>query len=575
MVLRSLDKLKRVASVIRGCWPVVGLELRIISRQRRTYALRMGYVALLTVVAGMVWISATGRLNSVSPMYMAAVLPIAAADVVEAVLTCLFFGGQIGAVITMTGAFSRELHGGGFSALRGTPLSFGQIVLGRFIGRMAQLTVILLSALPVLALIRVFGGVPWQLVFGGMAVVLGASACAGAGALHSAARLRTGWPALRGSLWAAGLYCIPGLCWLWGYRGAGQVGWWWVPAGMYAVLLAVVLARAVGAFRYHVIHGQPYDPEKQPRVGREPYVYLPPVPDEPGGVLQQVGPRYADLVDDDFSRSEPIKGSPIVWRALRGDRLQWSRTAVVVLVCLCIGLPVVWSLSGSWAVNACSFLLVVVGLIIACATAALVSASAITSERESSCLGLLLTTPMTDWQILMGKARAIIVRILVAILLIVGCLAGLTMLGKMHIGGVIGLLLLCAGTLVFVIGLGLYVSSRCRKSATAMALTVGMLAFLWVLAPWLVVSYTGWWYGNFWPGQWTWWTGAEWLKPISAVFHLTQLAVSDAPLASRDYRGFVEGSLFETSVAAVTMAALYATSGMLLAWRAMRQIRRG
>ena len=560
--------------MLRGCWPVVGLELRIISRQRRTYALRMGYVALLTVVAGMVWISAVGRLSNVSPMYQAAFLPIAAADVVEAVLTCLFFGGQIGAVITMSGAFSRELRGGGFSALRGTPLSFGQIVLGRFIGRMAQLMVILLSALPVLALIRVFGGVPWQLVFGGMAVVLGAAGCAGAGALHNAARLRTGWPALRGSVRAAALYCVPGLCWLLIHRGPGQVGVWWIPAGIYAVLLAVVLGRAVGAFRYHVLHGEPYDPKKQPRLARDPYVYLPPVPDEPGGVLQQVGPTYADLVDDDFSRSTPIKGSPIVWRALRGDRLQWSRTAVVLLVILCIGLPGAWSLSGYWAVNACSFLLVVVGLIISCAAAALVSASAITSERESSCLGLLLTTPITDWQILMGKARAIIVRILVAIFLIAGCLTGLTMLGKMHVGGVLALLLLCAGVLVFVMGLGLYVSSRCRKSATAMALTVGLLAGLWVLAPWLVVSYTGWGYGNFWPGQWTWWTGAEWLKPISAVWRLTRLAVREAPLPSQDYRGGVEGSLFETFVAAVTMTTLYAGSGMLLAWRAMRQIRR-
>lgn len=573
MVLRLFDILTRVWRVIRGCWPVVGLELRIISRQRRTYALRMGYVALLTVVAGMVWISAVGRLSNVSLMYQAAFLPIAAADIVEAVLTCLFFGGQIGAVITMTGAFSRELRGGGFSALRGTPLTFGQIVLGRFIGRMAQLTVLLLSALPVLALIRVFGGVPWQLVFGGMAVVLGAAACAGAGALHNAARLRTGWPALRGSVRAAALYCVPGLCWLFIYRGPGQVGLWWIPAGIYAVLLAVVLARAVGAFRYHVIHGQPYDPEKLPRLARDPYVYLPRVPDEPGGVLVRVEPRYADLVDDDFSRSKRIEGSPITWRALRGDRLQWSRSAVYLLVIICTGLPVMWWLSGQASVSACSFLLVVVDLSLMCAVAALLSASAITSERRSRCLELLLTTPLTERQIIMGKVRAIIVRILVGIFLVGGCLTSLTLLGQMHVVGVLAVLALCVATLMFVIGLGLYVSARCRTSVAAMALTVGLLAFLWVLMPWLagsVVFSTG----AVSAEDWQWWAGAEWLKPVVSVWYLTRLAVEWAPLSSRGHPGDASGGLLAMSLSGIATASLYAGAGMLLAWRAMRQIRR-
>ena len=42
---------------------------------------------------------------------------------------------------------------------------------------MAQLTVILMAALPALALMRGFGGVPWALVLGGMTVVLGAAGC--------------------------------------------------------------------------------------------------------------------------------------------------------------------------------------------------------------------------------------------------------------------------------------------------------------------------------------------------------------------------------------------------------------
>ena len=219
--------------------------------------------------------------------------------------------------------------------------------------------------------------------------------------------------------------------------------------------------------------------------------------------------------------------------------------------------------------------MVVVGLFITCAVAALLSASAITSERRSRCLELLLTTPLTEWQIIMGKVRAIIVRILVGVFLIGGCLTGLTLLGQMHIVGVLAVLALCVAALTFVIGLGLYVSARCRTSVAAMALTVGLLAFLWVLIPWLAGSVVL-------PTRavsaedWQWWAGAEWLKPIVSVWRLTRLAVDRAPFASVEYMSDsdVSGGLLATSLSGIATAALYASSGMLLAWRAMRQIRR-
>jgi len=572
MALRLLERLMLLVRVMRGCGPVVGLELRIISRQRRTYALRMGYVVILAVVTAAVWISASGQLGGVSSMHLVAALPRVAADAVWQVLLFLMLGGPMGAVITMTGAFSVELQAGGFSALRSTPLSFGHIVFGRFVGRMAQLTVLLLAALPALALIRGFGGVPWRFVLVGMAVVLGATCCAGAAALHNAARLGTGWAAVRQSWRWAALFSIPGLWWLISCRNATHYGGWWIPVVMYACGLPLTLARAVGALRYHARHKLDRDPDLQPRLARDPYVYLPPVPEEPGGVLEPVRTTYADLVDDDFSRSEPIDGSPIVWRALRNRKLRWTKGGVASLALLCVVLFVKLSFDAAQGEYGAICVLAMVGLFVLFAASALMSSSAISREREARCLAMLLTTPMSARDILMDKVRVILRRISLLLVLPAGFITLFSLFGMIHVVGAICLMLMGAAALAFVIGLGLCVSSACSRTSTARALTLGILAFAWGLVPRLaggvlqldpVAS----------PAQGPWWAGCQWLRPFEATFELARLSLANAPLTGLPLHKN-PGTFVPALLGAVTMAALYASAGMLLVWRAMRQIRR-
>jgi ABC-type transport system involved in multi-copper enzyme maturation permease subunit len=569
----AANKVGRFAKVISGCGPMLGMELRIVSRQRRTYALRACYVAFMTIAVAMAWVQAIGQLDGVSHLDTGMVLPLLADRIAHRIMWLLLFGGQAWGIIIMADAFERELRGRSLSSLLTTPLSIGQIVLGRFIGRMGQVVLLLLAALPALALMRGFGGIPWNFILAASAVTVSAACSAGAVGMYNSARQLQGWDATRKSILTAAIYSIPAAVWLGNSGTKGWLGLWWVPVGASALAVVYRLARAVGALRYHARHKLDLtpDPDLPPRVARDAYVHLPPVPDEPKGMLVPP-PSYAELADDDFVHSVPIEGSPIVWRAKGRNKMQWTRGDVAYLLLLVAGLPLTLALGGSAGLLAGSWVMVNVGLGAMCIAAALMSASAISSERESGCLTLLLTSPMTDGQILGAKVMGIAWRILVVICLVTGYMGTLSMFGLMHIVGTISIVLLGGATLAFVTGLGFYISSLCRRSATAKTLTVGSLVLLWVLGPWLAASVLGASPDGS-SSRSIWQVGAGWLMPFSQVGQVARVAVANAPLAGKSVAGRY-GPLAAPVLNATIMAVLYASGGLLLAWRAMRRMRR-
>jgi ABC-type transport system involved in multi-copper enzyme maturation permease subunit len=568
----AAKNLGRFAKVISGCGPMLGMELRIISRQRRTYALRAGYVAFMTIVVAMAWVQAIGQLDRVSNVDAGAVLPLLADGIAHGIMWVLLFGGQAWGIIIMADAFERELRGRSLSSLLTTPLSIGQIVLGRFIGRMGQVVLLLLTSLPALALMRGFGGIRWDFLLAASAVTVSAACSAGAVGMYNSARLLRGWDATRSSVLTSAVYCLPAAVWLGNSATKGWLEAWWAPVGVSALAVAYRLARAVGALRYHARHKLDPDPDLPPRVGRDEYVYLPLVPDEPGGVLVPPQLSYAALADDDFVHSAPIEGSPIIWRAKRHSKMQWTRGGVVCLVLLCVGLPLALAAGGQVGLLGGSLAMVTAGLVSMCVAAALMSASAISSERESGCLTLLLTSPMTDRQIIEAKVLGIAWRILVGICLVAGYMATLSMVGLMHVAGTISIVLVGGATLAFVTGLGLYISSLCRRSATAKTLTAGSLALIWVMGPWLAESVLGAPLDGLSPRSiWHAWGGG--LMPVSLAGQVTRAALASAPLADRSMAGQY-GRLAALVLEATVVAAIYASAGLLLAWRAMRRMRR-
>jgi ABC-type transport system involved in multi-copper enzyme maturation permease subunit len=190
-------------------------------------------------------------------------------------------------------------------------------------------------------------------------------------------------------------------------------------------------------------------------------------------------------------RSERVRGPALIWKDLRtylpATRGRAYAGCGAALGTLAISyLPFLDSramdLPGSHQFYL--FLYLVAGAFVT----VLASSTAITVEKESRALPILLTAPITDAQIILSKATGVFYRALAAWILLTVHVLLFTLLGEIHVLGAVALILLMAYMAVFLTGLGLYVSSRLRSSSAAVTLTVGICFLLWYVLPMLATS---------------------------------------------------------------------------------------
>ena len=546
---------------VSGCGPMVSMELRASSRRRRTYWTRLAYVAAMTLYVTMVWMAEVSWASNGAGAFTRSRMAVAGVSVGCGVLWFLILAGPTAAVLLTTNCFDEEIHRGGLTLLLSTPLDYPEIVMGKFIGRLAQMEVLLLAALPVLALARVFGGVPFVFVIGQVALGAGCSMLAAALTMYYSTAYDEPYRIVPRSLGVAMAVNAP--VFVMAYFGGGQLAagtgntWafvWLVLAGLQVAGTAKLLRNCASRLmvRGRVVLGTDMAPERRMHnlagpSGRADVVERalghlatlrerrrrrpPPLPpadraepepaaaaapasssareaeapmarggevasDTPAGHL--VALRRAAAEEDSAEqamhergeRAIPwrlsVKGSPIVWREMRrsflADRkIRWIVTAFV-LVYLLMAAAFKGLLSDTGLhVLVLSASLGIYGFILAVTTSAL-----ITRERQRRCWQLLLTTPLTDWDILWAKIRSALWKsslplqigaIFVAVCIFFG---GLSPLLLIH-----WLMMILAVT-AMVLGFGLLCSCRFRRTSAAMMACVGCLAAAWSLGPWLV-----------------------------------------------------------------------------------------
>lgn len=136
--------------------PIFEKELRISSRRRRNFALRFFYIALLTVFVAMVWLSVVHYHGSVG--FMQSRMAAAGKQIIVTVAFFQFITTQILAVIMLS--------------------------------KLLQLILLLAITLPILAIVRVFGGVSWSYLLSSLCITLTAVLLAGSVSLAFSIRNR-------------------------------------------------------------------------------------------------------------------------------------------------------------------------------------------------------------------------------------------------------------------------------------------------------------------------------------------------------------------------------------------------
>ncbi len=492
--------------------PIFEKELRVSSRRRRNYVLRFFYIALLTAFVAMVWLGMVRYQGNAS--FIQSRMAAAGKQIVITVVFFQFVTTQVLAVIMLSTAISDEVYHRTLGLLMTTPINSLQIVMGKMLSKLLQLMLLLAITLPMLTIVRVFGGVSWSYLLSSLCVTLTAVLLAGALSLAFSIRNRRAYaviiktaivlgtayfvlPGALGTLTSAFMPIFGGIGHLRGMftstaavfmlhlnpflaiwqvteqmmaPGPGRIPFSWpVHCGLMLGFAAAVLAWSVKVVRKTAV--------------RQATGQLDP--------LAKAKKKAARLRPGVESTEGPIKrviGPPIVWKELRAPFVQGvdHRNSYIGLVVAIIALGATYlatarqgALDESYSHVSYGLLFVFMGIVFG----VVFSATRVTSERESQTWLLLLTTSLGDWDIVVGKAVSAFRRCLP----IWGLLAGHTLLfifvGYIHPIVLFHLLLVTIWVSFFTVSIGLYFSSRFGRTTSSVVASFGLVLGLWAAGP--------------------------------------------------------------------------------------------
>ncbi|NQV32271.1 MAG: ABC transporter permease subunit [Phycisphaeraceae bacterium] len=168
------------------CWtgPVLDKELRVLSRRKRTFWIKGLFPVFLALVVLSGWLS-VGRGRGLTAAGLQGLAGLSR-SVVLSMTWLQFILCQCMAVMMMSHAMHDEIRRRTLDVLMTTPVSSMQIVLGKLFGQLSMVWVVLALSFPVLAIIRVWGGVPWAYLVGTGCVTVCTTLCVAAFSLFLA-----------------------------------------------------------------------------------------------------------------------------------------------------------------------------------------------------------------------------------------------------------------------------------------------------------------------------------------------------------------------------------------------------
>lgn len=541
-VMAGAARVLAAVSPHRLTGPVFAKELRVSARRRRSFALRFAYLFVLGCFVVAVWLSETGTGDRFGA-YSIAQMASAGKTIVTSIVWFQFVALQGLAVVLASTSINEEVYRRTLAVLLTTPVTTFQIAAGKLLSRVLQLALLVAVSLPLLAIVRVFGGVPWRFVLASQCITVCACMLAGAAAMFFSTRIRRAYLAILATLGVAGFYYVslggvmiamamgagrgPGglalgliahvhpaaslvICtrdvlepgstgagFLWPVNCAATLGLTLAILALCARQIRAAATRQAGPpARLFAPAGQ-WLVVRQPRSaapGRGPVRPHPPLPTKqerehpvsspPPPPAQPPPPPSRLVVVGEAVTFRRVFGSPMIWREFRNS--MWRYPDVVIAILVVGGFSLLGSylislegLIEGWAHGGYGVAFILSG---ALATAVL-AATRITPEREARTWPLILTTTLGDWHILLAKACGVARRTLPIWCLLPAHVLVFWCFRCIHPLAMLHVVILTAWVFAFVTSLGLYFGTRFRRTSTVVILTLTTCAVLWGAAP--------------------------------------------------------------------------------------------
>lgn len=492
--------------------PIFARELRTVPRRPGHFAGRTAIVGLLLILGVTLWQAMIGFGNEATLGDSARFgLLLFQISIFVELLLLLFF-----AAVSAAGTVSQEKDRRTFVLLLLTDMRDYEIVLGKLLGSLLPLAVVLLASVPALALLLLLGGIdPSQVIEAAIVLLAGAAAAGSLGGLMALWRERT-YQALALAVLALVLYiCLgqgigllgPRLIsdWNWSTIQASvdpfsamaatlqpPAGGWKFPPAYAFGLVMLGLCIAINAFG--ILKLRKWNPSSEPILQREH-----PDHDPEANLNPEELKIFRAQAHAAPGKARPVGENPILWRETR--TLAYGRRpllvklsyAIVLAAILTFAIRELWSPGGRPAFSAAYGLVPVTVLSLLLVAAQAVTS--ITSERDGGMLDVLLVTDISPKEFIFGKlfgAAANTWQFLLPPFLLAGFYAAEGALTKTppeltwgeRLLENLGPLFAVWGTLVvlfaFALALGLHVALRLINSRLAIANTLGTIFFICV-----------------------------------------------------------------------------------------------
>ena len=181
-----------------------------------------------------------------------------------------------------------------------------------------------------------------------------------------------------------------------------------------------------------------------------------------------------------------VNGSPVLWRELRAPMIKGAegRNSIIGLTVAIIALLITYVTCKDFIDEPFVHIgYVLMFTLIGSVFTVILSATSVTSEKESRSWPILLATSMDDWYILLGKAIGVFRRCLPIWLLMAGHISLFICMRYIHPVAILHVPLFAIGLVVFLIGAGIYFSSCLKRTTSAVIASFGLALVLWVILP--------------------------------------------------------------------------------------------
>jgi ABC-2 type transport system permease protein len=509
----SINSVSRLFNLSWLTGPLFDKELRVSSRRRRNYVLRSMYVISLTLFIAIVWMDVVYLYGSMT--MQKALMAVAGKTIITTIVWFQFIATQLIAVIILSNSISDEIYHRTLGILMTTPINSFQIVMGKLFSKLLHIVLLLAVSVPLLAVVRVFGGVPWNYILSSLCITITAVIFAGALSLNFSISNRRTYvviiktivtlgilyifiPALAGALllpprWffvpvfgnpvsqfrelIALLYFNPfgamsiiTTTMLSPMRGL-PFFFWPLHCGMMLAASALLIARSVKVVRKVALRQAVGSTELIPkfRFRREKNKNSL-TSNESSGIIKQV------------------TGLPVLWKELRAPMIQGrdGRNSKIGLGIAVVALVITYAvfsghryLGEDFAHVMYALMFVVMGSIFNM----VLSATCITSEKESSSWPILMATSMDDWHIVLGKAAGVFYKCLPIWLLFAGHVLIFVLIRYIHPIAILHVPIFIVGLSVFLTGLGLYCSACFKRTTWAVVSNFAFALVFWAIIP--------------------------------------------------------------------------------------------